>query len=153
MPEDICGIFRRFISGKDRTHILRSTDPILHPWTTVTLHGSTKYKTFSPPLTFTAWMNVKYCHGRGTTCSGTNSGLFCSQNCNFPEESFIFISFCYSLESVRRRRTEELRNAISRLRGNSSPVIQNLWVRMRAKGQGSTLQAVKSGLHIPLHAH
>jgi hypothetical protein len=51
----------------------------------------------SPPLTYPAWRNVhvKYQHGRGTECSGTNRILFHSQNCNFPEESFILISFCY----------------------------------------------------------
>jgi hypothetical protein len=61
------------------------------PW--VTLHESTKYKILSPPLTIPAWRNVKYQHGRGTKCSGINRGLFHSQNCNFPEESFILIIF------------------------------------------------------------
>jgi hypothetical protein len=52
-----------------------------------------------PPFrkTFTAWRNVKCQHGRETKCSHTNRGLFHSQNCHFPEESFILISFCYSL--------------------------------------------------------
>ncbi len=43
-----------------------------------------------------AWMNIKYQHGGGTKCSGTNSWFFRSQNGNFPEESFILISFCYT---------------------------------------------------------
>jgi hypothetical protein len=30
-------------------------------------------------------------------CYGTNRGHFHSQNCNFPEESFILISFRYSV--------------------------------------------------------
>jgi hypothetical protein len=44
-----------------------------------------------------ACKNVKYQHGRGTKCSGPNRGLFHSQNFNFPEESFILISFYYSV--------------------------------------------------------
>jgi hypothetical protein len=43
-----------------------------------------------------SWRNVNYKHGRGTKFSGINRGLVHSQNCNFPEESFILISFCYS---------------------------------------------------------
>ncbi len=45
--------------------------------------------------TFPTLRNVKY--QRGTKCSGTNRGLFHSQNCNFPEESIILISLCYSV--------------------------------------------------------
>ena len=54
---------------------------------------------YIPPCrkTFTAWRNVKYLRGRGKECSRTNRSLFLSQNCNFPEESFILISFCYSV--------------------------------------------------------
>ncbi len=57
-------------------------------------YESTKYKTVSCPLTFPAWKNAKYQHGPGTKCSGTDRGIFLSQNCNFPEESFILISCC-----------------------------------------------------------
>jgi hypothetical protein len=42
-----------------------------------------------------AWRNVKYQHERRTICSLANRGLFHSQNCNFPEESFI-ICILYS---------------------------------------------------------
>jgi len=54
---------------------------------------------YIPPCrkTFTAWRNVKCQRGRGTKCSRTNKGIFHPQNCNFPEESFILISFCYSV--------------------------------------------------------
>jgi hypothetical protein len=54
---------------------------------------------YIPPCrkTFTAWRNVKCQHRRGTKCSRTNRVLFYSQNCNFPEESFILISFCCSV--------------------------------------------------------
>ncbi len=57
---------------------------------------------YIPPCrkTFTEWRNAKYQRGRGKKCSCTNRGLFLSQNCNFPEESFILISFCYSVESA-----------------------------------------------------
>ena len=53
---------------------------------------------YIPPCrkTFTAWRNVKCQHGRATKCSRTNRGLYHSQNCNFPEERFILISFCHS---------------------------------------------------------
>jgi hypothetical protein len=47
-----------------------------------------------------AWRNVKYQHGRGTKYSGTSRGLFHFQICNFPEESFILISFRYSVVTV-----------------------------------------------------
>jgi hypothetical protein len=67
------------------------------PW--VTLDESTKYKILSPPLTFMAWRNVKYQHGRGTISSRTNMGLFNSQNWNFPEEIFILISFYFNVFS------------------------------------------------------
>ncbi len=33
------------------------------------IQKDTKFKTLSPPLTFPAWRNVKYQHGRGTKCS------------------------------------------------------------------------------------
>jgi hypothetical protein len=61
-------------------------------------------------MTFPAWRNVKY-HGRGRKFSATDSGLFRSQNCNFPEECFILISFCYSVPEYTGRvieRYEEL---------------------------------------------
>jgi hypothetical protein len=56
---------------------------------------------YIPPSrkTFTAWRNIKYQRGRGKECSPSNRGLFLSQNCNFPEESFTLISFCYSVQN------------------------------------------------------
>ncbi len=47
-----------------------------------------------------AWRNEKCQHGQGTKCSHINRGLFHSQNCKFPEESFILISFCYSVHVI-----------------------------------------------------
>ncbi len=47
--------------------------------------------------TFSAWRNVIYQHGRGKKCSGTNRVFSHSQNCNFPEESFILSTFCNSV--------------------------------------------------------
>jgi hypothetical protein len=57
---------------------------------------------YIPPCrkTFTAWRNVKCQHGRATKCSRTNRGLYHSQNCNFPEERFILISFCHSVRTT-----------------------------------------------------
>jgi hypothetical protein len=55
---------------------------------------------YIPPCrkTFMAWRNVKCQHGRVTKCSHINRGLFHFQNCKFSEESFILISFCYSVD-------------------------------------------------------
>ena len=52
-----------------------------------------------PPCrkTFPAWRNVIYQHGRWKKCSGTNRVFSCSQNCNFPEESFVLSTFCNSV--------------------------------------------------------
>jgi hypothetical protein len=36
----------------------------------------------------------------GNILSGTSRGLFTFQNCNFPEESFILIRFCYSVDKT-----------------------------------------------------
>ncbi len=54
---------------------------------------------YIPPCrkTFPAWRNVKYLHGRGTKCSRTYRVFSHSQNCNFPEESFILSTFCNSV--------------------------------------------------------
>ena len=46
---------------------------------------------------FPAWKNVKYQYGQGAKCSGTNTGVFHSQACTFPEESFILSSPCNSV--------------------------------------------------------
>ncbi len=53
---------------------------------------------YIPPCrkTFPAWRNVIYEHGRGKKCSGTNRVFSHSQNCNFPEESFVLSTFCNS---------------------------------------------------------
>ncbi len=40
-----------YVSRKDRIYVLRSTDPVLYPWTT-------KNEILSHPLTFPAWRNV-----------------------------------------------------------------------------------------------
>ncbi len=50
--------------------------------------------------TFPAWRNVIYQHGRGKKCSGTNRVFSHSQNCNFPEESFVLSTFCNSVHSL-----------------------------------------------------
>jgi hypothetical protein len=47
--------------------------------------------------TFMSLLNVKCQHGQGTKCSSINKGLFISQYCNFPDESFTLISFCNSV--------------------------------------------------------
>ncbi len=54
---------------------------------------------YIPPCrkTFPAWKNVIYQHGRGKKCSGTNRVFSHSQNCNFPEESFVLSTFCNSV--------------------------------------------------------
>ncbi len=49
--------------------------------------------------TFPAWMNVIYQYGRGKKCSGTNRVFSHSQNCNFPEESFVLSTFCNSVRN------------------------------------------------------
>ncbi len=56
---------------------------------------------YIPPCrkTFPAWRNVIYQNGRGKKCSGTNRVFSHSQNCNFPEESFVFSTFCNSAGS------------------------------------------------------
>jgi hypothetical protein len=59
----------------------------------VTLHERTKYKILSPPLTFLAWRNVKYQHGRGTKCSSTNRGLFHSQTAIFQRRASFWLAF------------------------------------------------------------
>jgi hypothetical protein len=46
---------------------------------------------------FPAWKNVKYQYGQGAKCSGTNTGVFHSQACTFPEEGFILSSPCNSV--------------------------------------------------------
>jgi hypothetical protein len=46
---------------------------------------------------FPAWKNVKYQYGQGAKCSSTNTGVFNSQACTFPEESFILSSPCNSV--------------------------------------------------------
>ncbi len=48
-------------------------------------------------MTFPAWKNVKYQYGQGAKCSGTNTGVFHSQACTFPEESFILSIPCNSV--------------------------------------------------------
>ncbi len=48
---------------------------------------------------FPAWKNVKYQYGQGEKCSSTNTGVFHSQACTFPEESFILSSPCNSVWS------------------------------------------------------
>ncbi len=55
---------------------------------------------YIPPCwkTFPAWRNEKYQHGRGTKCSGTHRVFSHSQNCNFPEESFILSTFRNSVD-------------------------------------------------------
>ncbi len=45
---------------------------------------------------FPAYKNVKYQYGQGAKCSSTNTGVFHSQACTFPEESFILSSPCNS---------------------------------------------------------
>ncbi len=45
---------------------------------------------------FPAWKNVKYQYGQGAKCSSTNTEVFHSQACTFPEESFILSSPCNS---------------------------------------------------------
>jgi hypothetical protein len=49
------------------------------------------------------WRKIKYQHGRGTKCSGINRGLLNSQNCNFPEDNFILISFYYSVDILPQK--------------------------------------------------
>ncbi len=53
---------------------------------------------YIPPCrkTFPTWRNVKYQYGQRTKCSGTNRVFSHSQNCNFPEDSFILSTFCNS---------------------------------------------------------
>ncbi len=46
--------------------------------------------------TFTAWRGKMLAWARDKMFPH-QQGLFHSQNCNFPEESFILISFCYSV--------------------------------------------------------
>ncbi len=55
---------------------------------------------YIPPCqkTFPAWRNVIYQYGRGKKCSGTNRVFSHSQNCNFPEESFVLSTFCNSVQ-------------------------------------------------------
>ena len=55
---------------------------------------------YSPPCRkcLPAWRNVKYQYGPGSRCTRTNSGLFPSQNCSFPEESFIIYILCSSTQ-------------------------------------------------------
>jgi hypothetical protein len=52
---------------------------------------------------FPAWKNVKYQYGQGAKCSGTNTEVFHSQACTFPEESFILSSPCNSAPSFPTR--------------------------------------------------
>ncbi len=56
---------------------------------------------YIPPCrkTFPAWRNVIYQHRRGKKCSGTNRVFSHSQNCNFPEESFVLSTFCSSVQT------------------------------------------------------
>ncbi len=76
---------RKSVSRKDRTHI-PSTDKI---W-------NIKPSSMPEDISDMEECKIPAWPGRGTNCSGTNRGLFYSQNCNFPEESLILISFCCS---------------------------------------------------------
>jgi hypothetical protein len=73
---EVYPVKNRVWAGKEQIHILRGTNP---------------------SLTYPAWRNIKYQHGRGKKSSGTNRGLFHSHNCNFPRDSFILISFCFKV--------------------------------------------------------
>jgi hypothetical protein len=54
---------------------------------------------YIPPRrkTFPAKRNVIYQYGGGTKCSSTNRVFYHSRTCNFPEESFIWSTFCNSV--------------------------------------------------------
>ncbi len=54
---------------------------------------------YIPPCrkTFPAWRNVIYQYGWGKKFSATNRVFSHSQNCNFPEESFVLSTFCNSV--------------------------------------------------------
>ncbi len=87
---------RKSVSRKDQTQVLI----LSYPETMATLHESSKYEILSHPLTLLHAGNIsdmKECKipaWARNKCSGTNRGLFHSQNCNFPEEGFILLSFC-----------------------------------------------------------
>jgi hypothetical protein len=50
--------------------------------------------------------------GQGAKCSGTNRGLFHSQACTFPEESFILSSSCNSV-GIKHSRKEPSRQVVN----------------------------------------
>ncbi len=117
--EDISGIFSKIYPvtkrkecehRRNRNHVLRSTDPVLYPQTTVALLESTKYKILSSLLEKCRFGNV-FRHGdckipawAGDKMFWHQQSVFYSHNSSFTEESFILIGFCYSVADEKSAR-------------------------------------------------
>ncbi len=77
---------RQFFSNIYNLRLLRNFPVTSRRW------SCSRYRKIFP-----AWKNVKYQYGQGAKCFGTNRGIFHSQACTFPQESFILSSSCNSV--------------------------------------------------------
>jgi hypothetical protein len=80
---------RQFFSNIYNLRLLRNFPVTSRRW------SCSRYRKIFP-----AWKNVKYQYGQGAKCFVTNRGIFHSQACTFPEESFILSSSCNSVVYV-----------------------------------------------------
>jgi hypothetical protein len=112
---------------------------------------------YIPPCqkTFPAWRNVKYQYGRGTKCSGTNRVFSHSQNCNFPEESFILSTFCNSARNISNHKVRRARTGDTDLAWtkelkrhqtlNMSLLVFNRVYRLETRGAAESLKTSQDG--------
>ncbi len=91
--------------------------------------------------TFPAWRNVIYQHGRGKLCSGTNSVFSHSQNCNFPDESFVLSTFSNSVGSESGQK--ESVNLLQNMFYNTTPHPPHPPKYLLTLGRGSGVREVR----------